>query len=59
MDLESIQNVPLLEELRLKSNNGMNITGTLNPLLFCRLKHLVRDQSSATLTLDVCFGILS
>lgn len=41
MDLESIRNVPLLEELRLKSNNGMSITGVLNPLQFCRLKHLV------------------
>lgn len=40
VDLESIRNVPLLEELRLKSNNGMTITGTLSPLLFCRLKHL-------------------
>ncbi|XP_034237161.1 uncharacterized protein LOC117642738 isoform X2 [Thrips palmi] len=40
VDLESIRNVPLLEELRLKSHNGMSITGTLNPLIYCRLKHL-------------------
>ncbi|KAK3914147.1 Bromodomain adjacent to zinc finger domain protein 2B [Frankliniella fusca] len=40
VDLEPIRNVPLLEELRLKSNSGMSITATLDPLLSCRLKHL-------------------
>lgn len=40
VDLDPIRQAPLLEELRLKSNNGMNITRTLDPLLSCRLKHL-------------------
>ncbi|XP_052126956.1 uncharacterized protein LOC113206300 isoform X1 [Frankliniella occidentalis] len=40
VDLEPIRNVPLLEELRLKSNSGMSITASLDPLLSCRLKHL-------------------
>lgn len=40
VDLETIRNVPLLEELRLKSHNGMNITKSLEPLHYCRLKHL-------------------